>query len=62
MCDRCHSKYGRYCETTIRLTVLFFELVVAECTRFHASRNLFPDFGYGKLQCVFAIIDLIRGT
>ena len=30
------------------------ELVVAEC--FHASRNLFQDFGYGKLKSVFAII------
>ena len=36
------------------LLILFvFLLVVAEC--FYASRNL-PDFGYGKLKCVLAII------
>ena len=36
------------------LLVLFlFLLVVAEC--FYARRNL-PDFGYGKLKCLFAII------
>ena len=34
--------------------VMFFELVAAEC--FYVSRDLFPDFGYGKLKCVFAII------
>ena len=61
--DRCHIKYGHYSETVIylqltlrvqqNLFVLFFELIVAEC--FHASRNLFPDFGYEKLKCVFDI-------
>ena len=35
------------------LVFFLFLLVVAEC--FYASRNL-PDFGYGKLKCLFAII------
>ena len=34
--------------------ILFFELEVAKC--FYFSRSLFPDFGYRKLKCVFAII------
>ena len=34
--------------------ILFFELEVAKC--FYVSRSLFPDFGYSKLKCVFAII------
>ena len=33
---------------------MFFELEVAKC--FYVSRNLFLDFGYSKLKCVFAII------
>ena len=32
------------------------ELVVVEC--FYICRNLLRDFGYGKLNCVFAIIYL----
>ena len=40
--------------------VLILELVVAEC--FCVSRNLFPDFGYDKIKCVFAIIWGIPGT
>ena len=34
--------------------VMYFELVAVEC--FYVSWDLFPDFGYGKLKCVFAII------
>ena len=47
-----------YMQLTLRVEqnsfVLVFELVVPEC--FYVIRNLFPDFGYGKLKYVFAII------
>ena len=54
MSARRHGNYGRLYVVTLRVKqnsfVLFFELVAKS---FYVSRNLFPDFGYAKLKCVF---------
>ena len=64
MCDRCHSKYGRYCEIviclllTLRVQQNSFVIVLwtGSTWLFSCSRNLFQDFGYDKLKSVLAII------
>ena len=58
----------RLCETVIlqllplrvnyNSLTFFFELMVAKC--FYLSRNLFPSFGYGKLNFLQMMIILVK--